>query len=351
MALLGLPAVAQTNFRNLTIDEAVKVAEKERKLIFIDFYTDWCGPCRTMANNVFPKKEVGNYMNEKFVSIKLNAEKEGKNDAAFYKVTAYPTFLVLDTQKKILADIKGSMSGEDLISKLNSQLNPEMSVNKMKERYEAGERTPDLINNYVYSYLENKDEQTGFKILNDYFDSLTDKERKSAENYFIFGRYTLDLTDPKAQFLVKNCKKFDASIRDKAIARAEMLYRNAFTPYLSGFMFTENKFEQETYNELKKELKDTGFDKTYPYKPLFELIECYAQKDYTRYMDLLEANRSEMDPRDFELILLNLGRLLPVDKDKEMALRASKYIRSALPDLRPNTIMILGRILISLESK
>ena len=101
LSVLTITAVAQTNFRHLTIDEAVEQAKKENKMVFVDFYTDWCGPCRTMANTVFPQKKVGDYFNANFVCIKLNAEKKGKDAAKTYNVKAYPTFLVLDTEKKV----------------------------------------------------------------------------------------------------------------------------------------------------------------------------------------------------------------------------------------------------------
>ena len=126
-ALLAIPGLAQTNFRPLTLDQAVEQAKKENKLVFVDFYTDWCGPCRVMANTVFPQKKVGDYFNARFVCIKLNAEKEGKADAATYQVKAYPTFLVLDTDKKVKLDIKGSMTADNFISKIESELNPELS--------------------------------------------------------------------------------------------------------------------------------------------------------------------------------------------------------------------------------
>lgn len=70
-----MTAFAQTNFRNITVDEAIELSKKENKLIFIDFYTDWCGPCKMMAKNVFPQKHVGDYFNANFICLKLNAEK------------------------------------------------------------------------------------------------------------------------------------------------------------------------------------------------------------------------------------------------------------------------------------
>lgn len=82
IAVAGM-ASAQTNFRDITFDQAIEAAQKENKLVFVDFYTDWCGPCKMMARDVFPQKELGDYMNDKFVSVKLNAEKERERIGAF----------------------------------------------------------------------------------------------------------------------------------------------------------------------------------------------------------------------------------------------------------------------------
>ena len=113
--LLTMSATAQTNFRHITYDEAINAAKAENKLVFMDFYTDWCGPCKMMMNEVFPKKEVGDFMNEKFVCIKLNAEKEGKELAKLYKVKAYPTFIAIDTNKNIVLTTVGGGSANAFV--------------------------------------------------------------------------------------------------------------------------------------------------------------------------------------------------------------------------------------------
>ena len=85
------------------------------KPVVIDFGAEWCGPCKKMAKEVFPQKMVGDFMNAKFVNLKLNAEKEGRELAARYKVNAYPTFIVLDSEGKVVTDLKGSMDGQTFI--------------------------------------------------------------------------------------------------------------------------------------------------------------------------------------------------------------------------------------------
>ena len=74
-------------------------ARAEKKLIFIDFYTVWCGPCRRMAQTVFTHSSVGAYFSEHFISCKIDAEKgEGLLLAAKYGVAIYPTFLFVDDE-------------------------------------------------------------------------------------------------------------------------------------------------------------------------------------------------------------------------------------------------------------
>ena len=76
--------------------------------MFIDFYTSWCGPCKMMMKNVFPLKEVGDYLNARFVCVKIDAEKgEGPELAKRYKVKAYPTFVAIDPDEEVLMTKEG----------------------------------------------------------------------------------------------------------------------------------------------------------------------------------------------------------------------------------------------------
>lgn len=351
-ALLGWSAAAQTDFRPLSLDQAVEQAKKENKLVFVDFYTDWCGPCRVMSRDVFPQKKVGDYFNARFVSIKLNAEKEGKADAATYNVKAYPTFLVLDTDRKVKLDIKGLMSAEVFLSKIESELNPQLSPEKMKERYDGGERSPELVNAYAFHFMEQGKEDEGYRIVNDYFNSLTDARKMAPENFFLFSRYTLSLDDVKAGFLSAHFAEFDPAVREKAEAHVQKLYRTTLVSYLSGFMFEDGKYDEATYGKLKQDILALGLDKTYPYAPVFALIECYAKGDKAAYVALLKQEQKELAPGDLELVLLNTTRLLPAaTTDKALLAGMAGFIRSLLPGMKPSTIMMMGQLLGSLEQK
>lgn len=55
-----------------SVDDSMAVKPKK---IFVEIYTDWCGPCKLMDKKVFPKEEVVQPMNEHYYAIKLNSEK------------------------------------------------------------------------------------------------------------------------------------------------------------------------------------------------------------------------------------------------------------------------------------
>ena len=48
-------------FREGNWKEILEIAKKENKLVFVDNYTSWCGPCKKMVSEIFPLKEVGDF--------------------------------------------------------------------------------------------------------------------------------------------------------------------------------------------------------------------------------------------------------------------------------------------------
>src|SRR5919202_1882130 len=69
----------------------------ENKLVYVDVYTTWCGPCRMMAQQIFPNRKAGKVFNGYFVNYKIDAEKgEGIKIASTYGIRGYPTGLFVN---------------------------------------------------------------------------------------------------------------------------------------------------------------------------------------------------------------------------------------------------------------
>ena len=92
-----------------TLSEVLDRAKAENKLVFVDFYTTWCLPCKLMDEDVFPNKEIGDFMNDNFISYKVDAEKgNGVNLRTVFDVYLYPTLLFLDTNGRVLERKEGA---------------------------------------------------------------------------------------------------------------------------------------------------------------------------------------------------------------------------------------------------
>ncbi len=112
-------------FSKLTLEKAQKEAAKSKKLVFIDAYTDWCGPCKQMAATTFMDEEVGKLFNKNFVNIKIEMEKDadGPAIAKRYRVSAYPTLLIVDPSGgNLVKMVVGKKSKNELIALAESVL-------------------------------------------------------------------------------------------------------------------------------------------------------------------------------------------------------------------------------------
>ncbi len=99
-------------YRNL--EEAKKIAKEENKMIFMDAYASWCGPCKMMDKRVFSNSEVSEFFNENFVSVKIDMDKDVRLRNAF-KVRAYPTLFFLDSDGMVISKKVGYHDAKDFL--------------------------------------------------------------------------------------------------------------------------------------------------------------------------------------------------------------------------------------------
>ena len=127
-----LPATAQESgirFFHGSWDEAVALAKKEKKKIFIDFFTEWCGPCLNMALTVFPLPQVGEMYNKNFVCLKIDAEKgEGRELAKKYGIHSYPSYIFVNPKTQKLIHRSGGNKPRIPLQRLLTGGYPELSA-------------------------------------------------------------------------------------------------------------------------------------------------------------------------------------------------------------------------------
>jgi thiol-disulfide isomerase/thioredoxin len=109
-------------FKETSLENAKKESLSSGKLIFIDAHTSWCGPCKRMAATSFMDENVGKLYNEKFINLKIDCEKDpdGPEISRLYKISMYPTLLIIDGNGKKIKEIIGFQTSDQLIAIANS---------------------------------------------------------------------------------------------------------------------------------------------------------------------------------------------------------------------------------------
>jgi len=123
-------------------DEGIALAEKNKKPIIVDFYTDWCHWCKVMDEKTFNEKDVKAKLQRNFVTVRINAE-DRKATATYrgqtfnnvqltqaFGVTGFPTLAFLEDDGDVITTIPGYIPAEQFIHIL-SYIEQKMYEKKM----------------------------------------------------------------------------------------------------------------------------------------------------------------------------------------------------------------------------
>ncbi|MHB8054232.1 MAG: tetratricopeptide repeat protein [Candidatus Aminicenantales bacterium] len=84
-------------FQKISLDEALKKARREDKLVLIDFFSTTCIPCVKLSKTVFRDPAMSRFINRHFVSLKITSElSDDKDIRKKYNVWGLPTVLFLE---------------------------------------------------------------------------------------------------------------------------------------------------------------------------------------------------------------------------------------------------------------
>lgn len=355
----SMAGMAQTNFRHISHDEAFAQAKAEGKLVFIDFYTQWCGPCKMMARDVFPQKEVGDYFNSKFVCIKLDAENkdEGAPYRERYNISAYPTFVVVDptTNEVLFNRAGGNSNGQEFCAMIERGSNPELTPARVKAKYEAGERSALIVQSYAAQLFdEGRSTRKGApliaaaaKAVNDYWQSLTDAQRVASENVFAYVyQYMNGTKDEKCQFAVKHIKEFDTSVSQSLLKALNTVYAYQ----ISGYMRGEESYTSDDIRQLQSDLRTPGLDAEGEFMTLSTLLAECAKGNHKGLLDMVEKNFKNYREDIQNTILMDLHGLMNTS-DTKLLNRAAKFIRSQYSWISPSTIRWSADALDNIEAR
>lgn len=222
---IAISAQEAIQFQELPFKDIIAKAKKEKKLVFIDAYASWCGPCKMMEKNVFTQKSVSDYYNTNFINARFDMEKgEGRDIASKFGVRSYPTYLFLNGEGELVSRNTGYMEESMFVAMAQDINSPGNKKGSLKDRFASGEKDPEFLTN-IMKLNANSD---------------YDFAKKASERYFQNKKKTEELTKDEIGFLLYFVKSSeDPNYTTFASRKAEII---KFLP-------------EETYNEFDAQLK------------------------------------------------------------------------------------------------
>ncbi|MDE5999829.1 MAG: thioredoxin family protein [Bacteroidaceae bacterium] len=318
-----------------TLEQASAKAKAENKLIFLDCFTSWCGPCKKMARDVFPQEQVGAFMNPRYVNLKIDMESAyGAPLAKKLQIQAYPTFVIFNANAEEIGRFVGGCAAEDFIKNVEEKSKDNSSA-ELQKRWQNGDRDPEFLKTYLAtlnaSYKGNEANDVAEAILDPQVETFASDSTLS----MIFMR---NITNPFSKaftYTAKHPETLKATLGDMPV---DMKIRNVL-----------NNFPRQVINEhdgtadldqaqfdrfvaLLKELKLTDADH-YRLSTLITLSN--KQKDFASYVKYIKEylKNKNLDADDMQLARWAQPFSNPTDQSPQKA-EMKKILQKRLDDIR-----------------
>lgn len=122
--LFVLPTKAYADgdiFADLTLEAALAKAGETDKMVVLDFFATWCGPCIQMDKETWPHKDVVAWVEKNAILIKVDVDKE-EAVAKEFNITAMPTVVFLKADKSEISRFVGGYPASEFVSFANKVL-------------------------------------------------------------------------------------------------------------------------------------------------------------------------------------------------------------------------------------
>lgn len=251
-------------FQDLTLQEGLDKAKKENKKVFIDVYATWCGPCKYLSSNVFVDENLGAFMNEHFVSLKIDGEKgDGLQLMRDFSLNSYPTMLFLNPEMDLLKKIVGVVGADEIEAAGNELIFPETTlIYQMEKKYDEGNRDRAFLAEYVVELL-NREEDPEL-IVASFLEKYPDPNLNENNEFLVFCVGITDRDHPSMKSFLEDLKALSEIHGEFVLTKLNMI--------LMGVV--DDAVAANDSSLIAPEL-----DKVYPFYAAFEEEDAVVSRD------------------------------------------------------------------------
>lgn len=333
--LCGAMVFAQgVDFQSLTYQEALEKAKAENKLVFMDCYTSWCGPCKMMTNEVFPQKEAGDYFNPLFVCVKFDMEKgEGVDLAKQFNVRAYPTFLIIRPDGTVQHRIVGGGDLQGFIERVAKGLDEKTCLLTLDEKYASGKMKKKELPAYYEALQDAYEDAKAQKVLDELKAQMTEKDKLKADYWAVVSNAKVGSED--FDLILANLPKFEKNIGKEKLD--EYLF-NSYYSALAVHLYGRKVEGLPAMADLKTQIEALDIAKKQELLDQYELTDIAVSKDAKRFVDLFEQKAASEDAEQ-ALTLLGVAYQLDEQLTKADYARLAAALEKVIAGMDDNNQM------------
>lgn len=333
----------QIAFEKGTWKEVLARAKSQNKIVFVDVYTTWCGPCKMLDQQVFVDKAVAATYNAYFINYKADAERgEGVHLARQYGVRAYPTALFIDGDGQLIDTWIGfkpaytfKQEGERVFRKTPVG----MTLSLYDATYKEGNREYAFMRNYLR--IRRHAGQPSTDLLNDYVAHLPADSLRTPSVTSLLIEHTAACQGPAFEALLS--RKDEIHVR----ARLETLLINELNA--AGLQRSRSRFDAVCRAVERLEPADRVAERLAEYQLMYLAVaedwKAYAEQGNgyaAQYlMPNLTADRKQQQPAQFQKChdqLCNIGYFISQHDKDDARLSAALGYFAAINELAPTPL-------------
>ena len=311
-----------------TWQQALEQARKENKLIFMDCYTSWCGPCKMLAKEVFTDPEVAAFFNEKFVNVKVDMEKgEGMELKEQYKVSAYPTLNFIDGNGGLQHCVVGGMPADALIAQAKLALEGKGLI-ALQTLYAQGNRESQFIEDYLTALDMGNQAAEAEKVASEYLGKMERAQLKEKANWDMFNKYINDVDSDIFRYVYDNQNEFAGLFGEKEVrAKIRKVWTLGANRYVTG-EGEEVVYDRKGFKKYVKRLSKADVDGKTDIIENARMTNAEKLGDWKIYIAL--GSEQLKGGRVGDLVLYNWGlRINRGCKDSALRMQAAQWFEDA----------------------
>jgi thioredoxin-related protein len=224
LCVSSMTFAAGINFQKLTLEQGIEKAKKENKKLFIDVYATWCGPCKYLDKNTFTDQDLGGFINENYIALKLDGEKEdGESLMLKFNLESYPSMLFLDADLTLLKKVVGAVEAYTLLTNAKDVMYPEEAeIYKLKVKYDVGVRDREFMQSLILATLN--DNQSADVYVFEYLELYPDLDLFEEKDFMMFYIGINDLDDKRTTFFLENIRDLTEVYREATLDKLSMIF-------------------------------------------------------------------------------------------------------------------------------